>query len=152
MRSTRRLRPALNRASVPCLLLAIAAGCQDTRNLISLETALDREFVATTVSVSLTDGILLTMTVMDSVLVLAPCDAQVGFAIRVARFVSDHYTGFDELQSVNVAFSPGQSHVVVPTHQARLPVRFSPAAVRAGLGTADSTAAVSACTAYEELQ
>jgi hypothetical protein len=54
-----------------------------------LATALNDEFAGTRISVSLTDQIILTVTVADSALVTASCQPQVGIAMRIGRFLRE---------------------------------------------------------------
>ncbi|HMA41116.1 MAG TPA: hypothetical protein VKP10_13670, partial [Gemmatimonadales bacterium] len=100
--------------------------------------------------VSLTDGIILTVTVADSVLVAASCQEQVAVALRVGRFLREYDTDLAALQVVNVAFAPGRKDAAAPA-RARLPIRFSPAKIRAGLSASDSAEAVGSCRAFEDL-
>jgi hypothetical protein len=101
--------------------------------------------------VALTDGIILTVTVADSVLVTASCQEQVAVAMRVGRFLRQHESDLASLQAVNVAFAPGRKDASAPARNAHLPIRFSPAKIRAGLSASDSTDAVGSCKGYEEL-
>src|SRR5512144_1297020 len=132
------------------LLVLQCIACHDVGLVYRLTTALNREFAGTRMGVSLTDGILLTVTVADSVLVAASCQTQVGVAMRVGRFLRRHDTDLASLQVVNVAFAPGRKEAAAPA-RARLPIRFSPARIGAGLSASDSTDAVGSCTAYEDL-
>jgi hypothetical protein len=116
----------------------------------SLNDALNRASPVTPIGVSLTDGVLLNVTVADTGLMWAPCDQQVAMAIRVAHLVRDHYPELASLQVLSVTFAAGKPDTLAP-RPARLPVRFPPAAVRAGLTAADSVQAVNSCRAFEEL-
>jgi hypothetical protein len=116
-----------------------------------LVTALNDEFAGTRIGVSLTDQIILTVTVADSVLVTASCQTQVGFAQRIGRFLREYDTDLGSLQVVNVAFAPGRRDASTPAHHAHLPIRFSPARIQAGLTASDSADAVGSCKAYEDL-
>ena len=138
------------RAPLSCLLL-LSISCSDARQLISLSRDFNREYPDTRVGVSLTDRIILTVTLGDSPLVLAPCERQAGLAVRVAGFLRDHYEGLDSLSTVSIAFTTRKPEGI-PPKQVRLPFRFAPAAIRAGLTAADSARAVAACRAWEELQ
>jgi hypothetical protein len=135
------------------LLLLVLSGiaCRDVSNLRTLAKALDQEFDDSKVSVSLASQILLTVTVEDSVLVVASCETQVGVAMRVARLLPQHYAQLGEMQVVNVSFAPPPDWGEVPLRYARLPIRFSPKAVTAGLQPQDSAKAVESCRAFEEL-
>ena len=93
-----------------CLLLLLPASCKDARDLLSIRAALGREYPDTQVGLSVTDGLILTVTLTDSPLLLAPCDRQVAMAMRVATFVRDHYPGFDSLQVINIGFSAGNGN------------------------------------------
>ena len=125
--------------------------CREVGHVYRLTTALNHEFVGTRMGVSLTDGIILTVTVADSVLVTASCQTQVGVAMRVGRFLQQHDRDVTSLQVVNVAFAPGRKDASAPARNAHLPIRFSPAKIRAGLSASDSADAVGSCKAYEEL-
>jgi len=133
------------------LLVLLCVGCHDAGHVYRLVTALNDEFAGTKMGVSLTDQIILTVTVADSVLVTASCETQVGFALRIGRFLREYDTDLASLQVVNVAFAPGRKGASVPARNAHLPIRFSPARIRAGLRAADSTDAVGSCKAYEDL-
>ena len=133
------------------LFVLLCLECHDASRVYRLATALHHEFTETRMGVSLTDGIILTVTVADSVLVTASCQTQVGIAMRIGRFLRQHDTDLASLQVVNVAFSPGRKDASVPASNAHLPIRFSPARIRAGLIASDSTDAVGACKAYEDL-
>ena len=132
------------------LLVLLCVACRDVGHLYRLTTALNREFAGTRMGVSLTDGIILTVTVADSVLVTASCQTQVGVAMRIGRFLRQHDSDLASLQVVNVAFAPGRKGAAAPARP-RLPIRFSPARISAGLSASDSVAAVGSCTAYEDL-
>ena len=125
--------------------------CRDAGHVYRLVTALNDEFGGTRMGVSLTDGIILTVTVADSVLVTASCQTQVEVAMRIGRFLQQHDADLTSLQVVNVAFAPGRKDASTPTRNAHLPIRFSPAKIRAGLSASDSADAVGSCKAYEEL-
>ena len=126
------------------------AACRDLSRLSGLGRALNHEYAPTRLGVSLTDQILLTVTVGDSALARASCEAQVAFAMRIGRFLREHYIGLDALQVVNVAFAGGFKREDAQSRP-HLPIRFRPAAVRAGLQAQDSTEAVGSCRAFEEL-
>ena len=145
-------KPMALRRSVLCLLLVLPTTCGDALELLSLRAALTREYPDTQVGVSLTDGLILTVTLGDSPLLLAPCDRQVALAMRVAAFVGNHYACFDSLQVINIAFAPRRSRDPMAGSAARLPFRFARAAISAGLGPPDSTRAADTCKALEELQ
>ena len=132
------------------LLVPLCVSCHDVGHVYRLTTALNHEFAGTRMGVSLTDGIILTVTVADSVLVTASCQTQVGVAMRVGRFLRQHDTDLASLQVVNVAFAPGRKDAAAPS-RARLPIRFSPARIRAGLVASDSADAVGSCRAFEDL-
>lgn len=133
------------------LLSLGSAGCTDTRTLLRLADALKTEFAGTAVGVALTDRIVLTVTATDSVLALASCETQVGFAMRVGRFLRAQYADVGSLQVVNVRFTQQPERGEVPLRHAHLPIRFNPAAVAAGLQAQDSVTAVGSCRAFEEL-
>ena len=126
------------------------AACRDVSRLANLGHALNDEYAPTRLGVSLTDQILLTVTVGDSALALASCEVQVAFAMRIGRFLRERYPGLDGLQVVNVAFTAGFKREAAQS-RAHLPIRFRPAAVQAGLQAQDSTEAVGSCQAFEEL-
>ena len=132
-------------------LVALAqAACRDVSRLSHLSKALNDEYAPTRLGVSLTDRILLTVTVGDSALALASCEAQVAFAMSIGRFLRERYPGLDALQVLNVAFASGFAREDAQA-RAHLPIRFRPAAVQAGLQAQDSTEAVGSCRAFEEL-
>ena len=133
------------------LLVVLCATCRDAGHLYRLAIALNREFAETHIGVSLTDGVILTVTVADSVLSIASCQTQVALAMRVGRFLRQQDPDLESLQVVNVAFRTGRKDAPVPVRAAHLPIRFSPARIVAGLGVSDSTNAVSSCKAYEDL-
>jgi hypothetical protein len=133
------------------LVVVLCADCGEARRVYRLATALKQEFAPIKVGVMLTDGVILTVTVADSVLVVGSCETQIGGAMRVGRFLRDHDARVDSLLAVNVAFAPGSKGATIPPRNARLPIRFNPARVAAGLAPSDSTSAVSSCKAFEEL-
>lgn len=133
------------------LVVVLCADCGEARHVYKLATALKQEFAPVEVGVMLTDGVILTVTVADSVLVVGSCETQVGGAMRVGRFLRDHDARIDSLLAVNVAFAPGSKGPAIAPRNARLPIRFNPARVAAGLAPSDSTSAVSSCKAFEEL-
>lgn len=143
---THRVRQALL-----CLLVMLCADCRDANRVRDLATALTREFAASKVGVVLTDGVVLTVTVADSALVVGSCETQVGIGMRVGRFLREYDPDVGSLLAVNVAFAPGRKDAPMPARHAHLPIRFNPARVAAGLAAADSTSAVTSCTAFEEL-
>ena len=133
------------------LLVLLSAACHEAGHVYRLVTGLNQEFAGTTIGVSLTDQIILTVTVADSGLVTASCQRQVGVAMRIGRFLREYDTDLASLQVVNVAFAPGRKNATAPARNAHLPIRFSPARIRAGLRASDSTDAVGSCKAYEDL-
>ncbi len=138
--------------AVLCLVVMLTTACRDVRSLLSLDRALNREYVGTHVGVSLADGLILTVTMADSPLLRAPCDSQAVLAMQVATFVRAQYSGFHSLQAVHVAFTPSRSAEPLTGKAAHLPFRFAQTAIRVGLGASDSASAVDACKAWEELQ
>jgi hypothetical protein len=133
------------------LLVLLCVACHDVGHVYRLTTALNQEFPGTKMGVSLTDQIILTVTVADSVLVTASCQTQVGIAMRIGRFLREYDTDIASLQVVNVAFAPGRKGALLPARNTHLPIRFSPARIRSGLTASDSADAVGSCKAYEEL-
>ena len=123
--------------------LLLVAACE-VAGLYSVSRALGEAYRDAKIRVALTDGLVLTVTFTESPLTHASCDSQVSAAMHVAAIVRDHYTAFDSLQRVDVAFAAGPN--------ARLPLRFARTAISSGLGAADSTRAVETCRSYEELQ
>lgn len=133
------------------LLVLLCVTCRDVGHVYRLTTALNREFADTRMGASLTDGVILTVTVAAPVLVTASCQTQVGIALRIGRFLREYDTNLASLQVVNVAFAPERKNASAPVRNAHLPIRFSPARIRAGLSASDSTDAVGSCKAYEDL-
>ena len=133
------------------LLVLMCLACRDAGHVYRLATGLNDAFAGTKMGASLTDGIILTVTVADSVLVTASCQTQVGVAMRIGRFLREYDTDLASLQVVNVAFAPGRKDATAPARNAHLPIRFSPARIRAGLSASDSTDVVGSCKAYEDL-
>lgn len=131
--------------------MVLCAGCRDVTRVLRLTNDLNHEFAATRIGVTLTDGLIVTVTVADSVLVTASCQAQVAVAMRVGRLLQQHDAELESVQVINVAFAPGRKDAAVPVRAAHLPIRFSRAKVAAGLGTTDSSDAVGSCKAYEDL-
>ena len=125
-------------------------GCKDLSQLHALARGLNQDLAPARLSVALTDEILLTVTVADSVLAAASCDTRVGFALRVGRSLREHYAGLDSLQVVNVAFANSFDREGVPARP-QLPVRFGPAVVKAASQANDSVQMVGSCQAFEEL-
>lgn len=132
------------------LVVLAQPACRDVSRLTALARALNDAYAPTRFGVSLTDQILLTVTVGDSALARASCEAQVAFAMRIGRFLRAHDPGLDALQVVSVAFAPGFERQDAQA-RAHLPIRFRPAAVQAGLQAQDSTEAVGSCRAFEQL-
>lgn len=133
------------------LLVLLCVACHEASHVYRLVTGLNEQFAGTRIGVSLTDQIILTVTVADSVLVTVSCQTQVGFALRIGRFLREYDTDLASLQVVNVAFAPGRKGASVPARNSHLPIRFSPARIQAGLSASDSTDAVGSCKAYEDL-
>jgi hypothetical protein len=127
------------------MFLLLAAGCADLRHLISLRSGLSRECHEAGIGVSLTDGLILTVTLVNGPLAEAPCESQAALALRVAGYVRDHYPDFDSLQTVSIAFQQRRSFGPVATTSTHLPFRFARTALQAGLAAADSARAVALC-------
>lgn len=127
------------------IFLLLAAGCGDMYDLISLRNGLRREFQETAVGVSLTDGLILTVTLVSNPLAQASCDSQAAHALRVARYVRDNYHNFDSLHTVSIAFARGRSPGLVKATSTQLPFRFARAALQTGQLEADSAGAVELC-------
>ena len=126
--------------------------CRDVRDLYTLGTALNKQYPDSRVSVSLTDRLILTITVADSGFAVASCERQAAVATQIATFVRGRYGGFDSLQVISIAFTPLGSQAGMTARPAGLPFRFAPTLVSAGLTPADSTRAVESCKAWRELQ
>lgn len=132
------------------LLGFVQFGCKDLSQLRALGRGLNEDLAPARISVALTDQIILTVTVADSGLAEGPCDARVGFALRVGRSLRDYYVALDSLQVVHVAFAHSFDREGMPARP-QLPVRFGPAVLKAASQAADSLKMVSSCQAYEEL-
>lgn len=118
----------------------LSLSCQDMRDLYSITAALKDQYPDSKVSVSLTDGSILTVTVGDSAYAAASCEGQAAVSMRIASSVPGKYSGFKSLQVVSIVFGSA------------LPIRFAPTQLSAGLTPADSTRAVESCKAWRELQ
>jgi hypothetical protein len=134
-----------------CLSFLLTGSCQDVRDLSALGASLKQEYPDSEVSVSLTDGLILTVTVADSAFFHGSCEGQAAVATRVASVVRESYGGFPSLTTVSIAFAPSRSRTRT-TAAAGLPFRFEPSVLSAGLSQADSTRAVESCKAWRELQ
>ena len=135
-----------------CLSFLPTASCRDAQDLYTLAGALKHEYPDYRVSVSLTDGLILTLTVADSALAVASCESQATVAMRIARFAGANYGGFNSLQTVSIAFASERSRDRTTARAAGLPFRFASTLVSAGITQADSTRAVESCKAWRELQ
>ena len=127
------------------VVLLLAAGCADALSLMTLRRSLTREFHEEDIGVSLTDGLVLTVTFVHGAAGDAPCDSLAAFALRVAASVRRNYQGFDSLQTVSVALEQRGSDDSVRTAPSRLPFRFSRSALQTGLVSADSASAIALC-------
>jgi hypothetical protein len=135
-----------------CLSFLLTVGCRDVRDLVALGTALNHQYPDSHVSVSLTDGLILTLTVADSSSAAGSCESQAATAMQMASFVRGNYGGFASLQTISIAFAPGPSGTRGTAGAAGLPFRFARTQVGAGLTSADSTGAVRSCKAWRDLQ
>jgi hypothetical protein len=126
-------------------ILLVAVGCVDALNLMTLRRGLTREFHEDGIGVSLTDGLILTVTIANGVSADSPCESQVAFALRVADYVRRNYQDFDSLRTVSVAFVPGGSGGPMMATSTHLPFRFTRTALQTGLLAADSASAVVLC-------
>jgi len=136
------MRPGLD--SLLTVLL-LAAGCADAYNLMSLRSALVKEFPSDTIGVSLTDGLVLTVTFVKDASEKAPCDSLTAFALRAATAVRRNYPGFESLNMVSIAFSHRESGGSTRTTSSHLPFRFSRAALESGRLADDSASAQALC-------
>lgn len=127
------------------LLLLLAASCRDAYHLATLQGALSREFHDAGIGVSLTDGLILTVTFVNGPSTDAPCDSQAALAYRVADFVRHNYQGFDSLWTVSIAFEHRGSGGPTTTTSTHIPFRFGRAALQTGLLAADSAGVVGVC-------
>lgn len=126
-------------------VLVVATGCVDALSLMTLRSGLTREFHEDEIGVSLTDGLILTVTFLDVRPADTPCDRLAAFAVRVATFVRHNYDGFDSLRTVSVAFAPRGSGGPSAATSSHLPLRFSRTALQTGQLAADSSNAVALC-------
>ena len=140
------------RSSALWLSFLLTLSCQDVRGLFELGAALKHEYPDSQVSVSLTDGLILTVTVADSSFAVPSCERQAAVATQIATFVRRNYRGFDALQTISVAFASRRPQVRTTASAAGLPFRFARTLLSAGLTRADSTRAVESCKAWRELQ
>jgi hypothetical protein len=130
--------------TLPVYLL-LAAGCADVRHLFTLRNALTREFHEAGIGVTLTNGLNLTVTIVNGPWPDAPCDSQVAFALRVAAYVSHNYQDFDSLQTVSIAFERRGTAGPVRVTSTHPPFRFAPTALRTDMVAADSANAMALC-------
>jgi len=137
--------------SALCLAFLLTMGCRDVQDLASLGAALNEQYPNSPVSVSLTDGLILTVTVADSALAVASCESQAAVAMRIAESVRDNYGGFRSIDIISIAFAPRVGVRATVTATA-LPTRFARTLVSGGLTGADSVKAVESCKAWRELQ
>lgn len=140
------------RTSALCLWCLLTVSCRDVRDLYTLGAALKQEYPHYQASVSVTDGLILTVTVADRALAVASCESQAAAAMRIAGFVRGNYGGFESLQTVSIAFASRRSQDRTTASAAALPFRFARTLLSAGLTPADSTRAVESCKAWRELQ
>ena len=140
------LRPA-----ALCLSFLLTVGCRDVRDLYALGAALNQQYPDSRVSVSLTDGLILTVTVADSTFAVASCESQAAVATRIATRVRVDYGEFDSLLSICVAFASCRSWGST-AGAAGLPFRFARTLLSRGLTPVVSTRAVESCKAWRELQ
>jgi hypothetical protein len=125
--------------------LLLTAGCAEMYPLMELRSALSREFPEAGIGVSLSDGLMLTVTMTNGPSPAAPCDSQAAFALRVAEYVRHSYQHFDSLQTVSISFVQRASGDPARATSTHLPFRFSRAALETGQLAADSTSAVTLC-------
>jgi hypothetical protein len=140
------------RSSALCLSFLLTVSCRDVKDLLALGAALKHQYPDSQVSVSLTDGLILTVTVADSGFAVASCEGQAAVAMRIASFVRGNYAGFDGLRTISIAFASSRSQVRTTASAAGLPFRFGRTLLGAGLTQADSTRAVESCKAWRELR
>jgi hypothetical protein len=140
------------RSSVLCLSFLLTSSCREASDLFALGGALKHEYPDSQLSVSLTDGLILTVTVADSALAVGSCESQAAMATRIASFVRGNYGGFNSLQTVSIAFTSRPRQGRTTTGAAGLPFRFARTLLNAGVTRADSTRAVESCKAWRELQ
>src|ERR1043166_9983003 len=96
------------RRSALCLSFLLTASCRDAQDLFMLAGALKHEYPDYRVSVSLTDGLILTVAVADSALAVASCENQATVAMRIARFAGAHYGGVKLPQRGGHALPPAR--------------------------------------------
>lgn len=127
------------------ILFLLAVGCVDAVDLVRLRSGLTKEFHEDAIGVSLTDGLVLTVTFVNDGPAVAPCDSLAALSMRVAAFVRGNYEGFDSLQTVSIAFAHRDADSPGRATASRLPFRFSRAALQSGQLSADSASAVALC-------
>ena len=135
-----------------CLSFLLTVSCRDLRDLYKLGAALNQQYPDSRVSVSLTDGLILTVTVADSTFAVTSCEGQAAVATRIATLVRGNYGGFDSLQTISVAFASSRASGRATAGAAGSHFRFAPNVLRRGLTPADSTRAIESCKAWRELQ
>ena len=135
-----------------CLSFLLIAGCRDVRDLYELGAVLNQRYPDSQVSVSLTDGLILTVTVADSAFAVASCESQAAVAMRIASQVRDTYGGFDSLQTISVAFATTRSRGRATASAPGSHFRFAGNLLSRGLTPVDSTRAIESCKAWRELQ
>jgi hypothetical protein len=135
-----------------CLSFLVTVSCRDLRDLYELGAALQQQYPDSRVSVSLTDGLILTVTVADSAFAVAPCESQAAVATRIASLVRENYGGVASLQTLSVAFAASRSRGRATAGPAGSHFRFAPDRLSRGLTPVDSTRAIESCKAWRELQ
>jgi len=127
------------------LMLLLATGCGDAPHLGLLQRGLREEFHHDAIGVSLTDGLILTVTFVDGPWAEASCEAQARLAFQAAEYVRDHYLDFDSLLTVSIAFGRRESTESSRVTSTHLPFRFARTSLEAGLRAADKADAVMFC-------
>jgi len=116
-------------------LLAIATfvtlvACKGMQALYQLQQGLAAEFQSAEVSVNVYNGRALTVTFWNSPFGDLRGDSQTAFCRHAAEYVRDHYPGYEELQTIAVAFATRQAVGPVSMTHSETACSFN----RSGLG------------------
>jgi hypothetical protein len=108
-------------------LLTTLSGCQEMKSLLALQQGLVAEFHTRAVQVNVNNGTTLTVTFQNSPIAQLDDSAQVDTCREVAEYVRDHYSGYAQLERINVGFAQVRQVGPLTMTNGRTPCTFRPA-------------------------
>jgi hypothetical protein len=118
----------MTRSRIVIVLLLVLAvfGCSRLKDIFALRSGIVKEFGTENVTVTITNGEIMTVAFVNSPFTDQSREEQGDVARRVADYVREHYADFDSLDVVYVTFGTRRSAGCASYSETGEPFRFTP--------------------------